>query len=281
MIILYVILFYIRLWEQIGLLIQAIHFTFRYCLWKSYREIFRWLCIKQWQILLLSLDTYELLNLAALKISIWYKNPIFQWMGKILCVEFQRYPLKFHTKYLAHTLKDVIFMQGWQSKNSPIQVFLKHPTIAGRSFHHLWIKHCLLCLWIRHWDYFCGSDLDRFFHFFSGWATIALTLGIGLMVAYAAMYVVQQRGQIPSSKHSLLEYVTGKYLALQYCKVCWEWDEPQTVGKTVTFKVKVSIILFINWFFPHWSWDKMTATFDTTFSNFFLTKIFVFWFKFL
>ena len=28
-------------------------------------------------------------------------------MGKIFCVEFQRVPLKFHTKYLTHTLKDV------------------------------------------------------------------------------------------------------------------------------------------------------------------------------
>ena len=26
-------------------------------------------------------------------------------MGKIFCVEFQRCPLKFHTKYLIHTLK--------------------------------------------------------------------------------------------------------------------------------------------------------------------------------
>ena len=40
----------------------------------------------------------ELLILRALKISILYKNHIFQCMGKIFCVEFQRYPLKFHTK---------------------------------------------------------------------------------------------------------------------------------------------------------------------------------------
>ena len=39
------------------------------------------------------------------------KIHIFQCMGKIFCVEFQRYPLKFHTKYLTHTLKDMIFMQ--------------------------------------------------------------------------------------------------------------------------------------------------------------------------
>ena len=42
--------------------------------------------------------TYELLNQRALKIL--HKNCIFLWMGKIFCVEFQRYPFKFHTKYL-------------------------------------------------------------------------------------------------------------------------------------------------------------------------------------
>ena len=47
---------------------------------------------------------YEPLNLKAHKISVLYKNHIFQCMGKIFCVEFQRAPLKcplkFHTKYL-------------------------------------------------------------------------------------------------------------------------------------------------------------------------------------
>ena len=56
-------------------------------------------------------NTYELLNQRALKFSFVNKIHIFQCMGKIFCVEFQRYPLKFHTKYLTHTLKDMIFMQ--------------------------------------------------------------------------------------------------------------------------------------------------------------------------
>ena len=56
-------------------------------------------------------NTYELLNQRALKFSYVNKIHIFQCMGKIFCVEFQRYPLKFHTKYLTHTLKDMIFMQ--------------------------------------------------------------------------------------------------------------------------------------------------------------------------
>ena len=63
-------------------------------------------------------NTYELLNLRALKTSMLYKSHIFQCMGKIFCVEFQRYPLKFHMKYLTHALNDLIFMQFWNFKSS-------------------------------------------------------------------------------------------------------------------------------------------------------------------
>ena len=63
-------------------------------------------------------NTYELLNLRALKISMLYKNRIFRCIGKIFCVEFQRYPLKFHSKYLTHTLKDVHFIHRWKFKSS-------------------------------------------------------------------------------------------------------------------------------------------------------------------
>ena len=63
-------------------------------------------------------NTYELLKLRALKFSLVNKIHIFPCMGKIFCVEFQRIPLKFHTKYLTHTLEDVIFIQHWNSKSS-------------------------------------------------------------------------------------------------------------------------------------------------------------------
>ena len=58
-------------------------------------------------------NAYKLLNLRALKFWSVNKMHIFQCMGKILCVEFQRVPLKFHTKYPTHTLKDAIFIQHW------------------------------------------------------------------------------------------------------------------------------------------------------------------------
>ena len=63
-------------------------------------------------------NTYELLNLRALKFSYVNKIHIFQCMGKIFCVEFERYPLKFHTKYLTYTLKDMIFIQFWNFRSS-------------------------------------------------------------------------------------------------------------------------------------------------------------------
>ena len=56
-------------------------------------------------------NTFELLNIRALIFSVVNKIHILQCMGKIFCVEFQRVPLKFHTKYLTHTLKDMIFIQ--------------------------------------------------------------------------------------------------------------------------------------------------------------------------
>ena len=62
-------------------------------------------------------NNYELLNLRALKISMLYKNHIFQCTGKIFCVEFQRVPLKFHTKYFTHTLKYVDFIHIWKFKS--------------------------------------------------------------------------------------------------------------------------------------------------------------------
>ena len=60
----------------------------------------------------ISINTYELLNLRALKFSPVNKIYIFHYMGKIVCVEFQRVPLKFHTKYLTHTLKETIFIHS-------------------------------------------------------------------------------------------------------------------------------------------------------------------------
>ena len=69
------------------------------------------------------INSYALLNPGALKISMFYTNRIFQCMGEIFCVEFQRCPLKFHAKYLTHTLKDIFLykteiLRALKSKSS-------------------------------------------------------------------------------------------------------------------------------------------------------------------
>ena len=63
-------------------------------------------------------NTCELLNLGVLKFSTMYIKRTLQYMGNIFCVEFQRVPSEFHTKYLTHTLKDTIFIQCWNFKSS-------------------------------------------------------------------------------------------------------------------------------------------------------------------
>ena len=59
------------------------------------------------------------LRVRALIFSHVNKIHIFQCMGKIFCVEFQRYPLILHTNYLTHTLKDMILIHwSWSFKSS-------------------------------------------------------------------------------------------------------------------------------------------------------------------
>ena len=53
-----------------------------------------------------------LAHLRALKIPTLHKNCVFQCMGKIFCLEFQRQPLKFRAKYFTHTLQNVYFNAG-------------------------------------------------------------------------------------------------------------------------------------------------------------------------
>ena len=75
--------------------------------------------------------TFELLTLRALQFSPVNKIHIFQCIGKIFCVEFQRYHLKFHTKYLSHILNDMNFIQHWHLSARRFKSsygFLKRPS---------------------------------------------------------------------------------------------------------------------------------------------------------
>ena len=100
----------------------------------------------------------ELLNRGALKLSTLNKNHIFQ--CPTFCVDFQSIPFKFHTRYLTHTLKDMICVKShrhWPdsissvnmccgykiteaipSKNFCRRVICKSPFWYIRVVHGLW-----------------------------------------------------------------------------------------------------------------------------------------------
>ena len=83
-------------------------------------------------------NTYELLNLRALKFSPVNKIHIFQCMGTIFCVEFQRVPLKFHTKYLPtlwkmQFLNNVEILRALRFKSS--SAFLNAPQALVPLIH--------------------------------------------------------------------------------------------------------------------------------------------------
>ena len=63
---------------------------------------------------------YEILKLGALKSSLLNRLHIFKCMDRIFCAEFQRVPLKFHTKYLSNTWKDMTSVPSWKFKSSEI-----------------------------------------------------------------------------------------------------------------------------------------------------------------
>ena len=52
-------------------------------------------------------NAYELVNLRGFKFSTSYKNRIFQCMDHIFCLQFQKFPVKFHKKYLIRTFENV------------------------------------------------------------------------------------------------------------------------------------------------------------------------------
>ena len=58
--------------------------------WQTSQDLQTITIVVSWHII----NTYELVILRALKISILYKNDIFQCMGKMFCMKFQRFPFE-------------------------------------------------------------------------------------------------------------------------------------------------------------------------------------------
>ena len=113
-------------------MVEAIYFT--PCVWSSDQDV-------AFQ------NAHELIYLWALKFSLLSKLYIFQYIGKIFYVEFQNVPLKFHTKYLNHTLKvhlsiyrkDILCGISKSTFKIPYKIF-KPYTESGDSYTMLKIE---------------------------------------------------------------------------------------------------------------------------------------------
>lgn len=69
-----------------------------------------------------------------------------------------------------------------------------------------------------------------------------VSVSVAGLVTLAAM---TQPSLAPEAKHSLLQYVTGKYLQPSNCTTQFEWQDPHPVGGTMTFIVRVSEIFIL------------------------------------
>ena len=78
-----------------------------------------------------------------------------------------------------------------------------------------------------------------------GWTTLVLILAAMFVYFLKMNYTSFMRHCPSASKHTILDFVTGKYLHLQHSEVVWEWDEPQVVGKTMTFRIKVRVLWMV------------------------------------
>lgn len=103
---------------------------------------------------------------------------------------------------------------------------------------------------------------------------LVVSVSVAGLVTLAAM---TQPALAPEAKHSLLQYVTGKYLLPSNCRVHFAWDEPQLVGETMTFTVKVYAIKVFKIIYLKTSNNKNKIYFFGQLANlFFMTIVFHF-----
>ncbi|XP_064535521.1 apoptosis-resistant E3 ubiquitin protein ligase 1 isoform X6 [Drosophila montana] len=64
---------------------------------------------------------------------------------------------------------------------------------------------------------------------------LVVSVSVAGLVTLAAM---TQPSLAPEARHSLLQYVTGKYLLPANCRLQWDWKDPARVGGTMCFIVR-------------------------------------------
>ncbi|CAH1098639.1 unnamed protein product [Psylliodes chrysocephalus] len=82
------------------------------------------------------------------------------------------------------------------------------------------------------------SEVVKSSHHQDAWTwggMLVVSVSVAGLVTLAAM---TQPSLAPEAKHSLLQYVTGKYLLPSNCKVNFQWSCPHPVGQTVCFTVQ-------------------------------------------
>lgn len=64
---------------------------------------------------------------------------------------------------------------------------------------------------------------------------LVVSVSVAGLVTLAA---ITQPSLAPEARHSLLQYVTGKYLLPANCRVEWHFEDPSVVGNTMSFTVR-------------------------------------------
>ena len=118
-------------------------------------------------------------------------------------------------------------------------------------------KHVLHCEVIisTFLSFMCNKENMQLCCFSLSVLMILLVTGITaviMFISHTNNWLQQSSMFCHSSKKSLLNLLSGHYDIPQNTKVIWDWDEPQTVGKTMSFRVKVSMIILIT-FLAHLS----------------------------
>ncbi|CAH1174172.1 unnamed protein product [Phaedon cochleariae] len=122
----------------------------------------------------------------------------------------------------------------WLEDNKAKQIFNKDFPKWSAARQALPIsKHRLDILKADLW-----SEVVKSSHHQDAWTwggMLVVSVSVAGLVTLAAM---TQPSLAPEAKHSLLQYVTGKYLLPSNCKVNFQWSCPQPVGQTVCFTVQ-------------------------------------------
>ena len=141
-------------------------------------------------------------------------------MGMIFCVEFQRVPLKFHIKYVTHTLKDVDLFTGENLRALRFKsssVFLKCPpgpciTIA------MWCYHKQLSQWQRNFRSKAALQLVKRLAIIVIWAPVYTSLSIIINMTCFTHWVLF------SGKWSLIAIPYLLWLITLYSELSWPGD---------------------------------------------------------